>query len=452
LTIALIPVIVIFDIGKTNKKVLLFNEQYQLLAEETVQFEETIDEDRFPCEDVAALTRWMEQKFSELLFREDIDVKAVNFSAYGASFVYVDSKGKVIAPLYNYLKPFPDQLKQKFYDTYGKKSKISRETASPALGSLNSGMQLYRLKYEKPELFDKIAYAFHLPQYLSYVLADFPVSEITSIGCHTGLWNFRKNKYHSWVTKEKIDKLFPPIIPSSGTIPTNFQGTELQIGIGIHDSSAALIPYLSFFQEPFILISTGTWNISLNPFNHTELSDEELKQDCLCYLSFEGKPVKASRLFAGHEHEQEVKRLAEHFNKTADAYKDAEYNDSLVNAERDVHIPFSEIELNTFHNYNEAYHYLIWSIVEQQVKSTNLVLRGTNVKKIFVDGGFGKNKVFMKILANAYPDIEVYAATIAQASSLGAALAIHRSWNKNSLPANLVELKNYSNSKINHSV
>ncbi|MEI9908230.1 MAG: hypothetical protein WDO71_00265 [Bacteroidota bacterium] len=66
----------------------------------------------------------------------------------------------------------------------------------------------------------------------------------------------------------------------------------IAVGAGLHDSSAALIPYLSSFQEPFILLSTGTWCISLNPFNHSQLSDYELDKDCLCYLSYEGKPVK----------------------------------------------------------------------------------------------------------------------------------------------------------------
>ena len=58
----------------------------------------------------------------------------------------------------------------------------------------------------------------------------------------------------------------------------------------------------------------------------------------------------------------------------------------------------------------------------------------------------------MKLLANAYAGIEVYAATIAQASAFGAALAIHKSWNKHSLPANLVGLNYYPNSKLNYSI
>ena len=59
------------------------------------------------------------------------------------------------------------------------------------------------------------------------------------------------------------------------------------VGIGLHDSSAALIPYLMNFKEPFVLISTGTWCISLNPFNEAPLTKEELKSDCLSYMSYD---------------------------------------------------------------------------------------------------------------------------------------------------------------------
>src|SRR5215831_13993477 len=167
-----VPVIVIFDVGKTNKKVLLFNEQFELLLEECVHFDELVDEDGFPCEDISGLTKWIEQKFSEILFRRDVEVKAVNFSAYGASFVYIDQRGNIVAPLYNYLKPYPTNLSSQFYDRHGLENTIAKVTASPSLGSLNSGMQLYRLKYEQPALFERIAFALHLPQYLSYILAD----------------------------------------------------------------------------------------------------------------------------------------------------------------------------------------------------------------------------------------------------------------------------------------
>ncbi len=45
-------VIAIFDVGKTNKKLLLFDERYQLVYEEGKQLDEITDEEGFACEDV----------------------------------------------------------------------------------------------------------------------------------------------------------------------------------------------------------------------------------------------------------------------------------------------------------------------------------------------------------------------------------------------------------------
>ncbi|HTF31747.1 MAG TPA: FGGY family carbohydrate kinase, partial [Flavitalea sp.] len=179
----------IFDVGKTNKKLLLFDEHYHLVYENSMQLPETVDEDGFICEDIHALTDWVISGFEQLSALSGYQVAALNFSAYGASFVHITRSGDPCAPLYNYLKPYPSHLQQQFYNRYGGEEAFSRCTASPILGSLNSGMQLYRLKYEQPEIFSTIRYSLHLPQYLSYILSGKPATDITSLGCHTGLWN-----------------------------------------------------------------------------------------------------------------------------------------------------------------------------------------------------------------------------------------------------------------------
>lgn len=192
-----ISVIAIFDIGKTNKKLFLFDEGYRIVFERSARFEETSDEDGFPCEDVELLKHWLIDSLGEVSQLPQFDIKAVNFSAYGASLVYLDEQGNCIAPLYNYLKPYPEKLEQQFYNTYGGKENFSVQTASPALGSLNSGLQLYRLKHEKPGLFKRIKNALHLPQYLAYLLSGEKFSDLTSIGCHTALWDFTKKQVSS---------------------------------------------------------------------------------------------------------------------------------------------------------------------------------------------------------------------------------------------------------------
>ena len=452
----MIPVIAIFDVGKTNKKFFLFNQKYQIVLERTEQFAETTDEDGFACDDVMQLENWVQQTLADIFRLRKFEVKAINFSAYGASFVYVDEKGKPVAPLYNYLKIFPAALNEQFYGQYGDELTMATETASPVLGSLNSGLQLYRIKYQKPELFQQIKYALHLPQFLSYLVTKQPYSDITSIGCHTQLWDFDKNQYHRWVTAEDINQLLPPVFPCDEVIPFEQDGKMVLAGTGLHDSSAALIPYLTCFNEPFILISTGTWCITLNPFNNAPLTTEELQADCLCYMGYHGKPVKASRLFAGNEHEQQTRRLAKHFPVPVDYYKKIHFNLALVqrlqaappfrpeSTEGLQESVFRHRELSTYRSYEEAYHQLIIDIMAEQEIATSRVLQHTPVKRIFVDGGFSHNAIYMNLLAAAFPQLEVYAASVAQATAVGAALAIHPHWNEHPIPGDLIDLKFYS--------
>jgi sugar (pentulose or hexulose) kinase len=448
------PVIAIFDVGKTNKKLFLFDENYQIVYEKSARFIETVDEDGFPCENIESLRLSVFDSLSKVFRLKQFNIKAVNFSAYGASLVYVGEDGNPVGPLYNYLKPYPEKISHEFYLKYGGEEQFSLETASPVLGNLNSGLQLYRLKKEKPEIFNKVKFALHLPQYLSFLLSGKTCSDITSIGCHTGLWNFEKQQYHNWIEQEGITQKLAPIEPAGKVFDPLFPASSYKVGIGLHDSSAALIPYLVNFTEPFILISTGTWCISLNPFNQQPLTAAELNDDCLCYLQYEGKPVKASRVFSGFEHEQQVKRIASHFDTDIIKYRNVIFKPGIIESLRlknpgssssaaTKESAFGSRELTGFNDDEEAYHQLMIDLVHLQVNSTNLILKHTAVKRIFVDGGFSKNSVYMNLLAASYPGIEVFAASMAQSTALGAAIILHKTWNSKPLPSNLIGLNYY---------
>ena len=445
-----IAVIAIFDVGKTNKKIFLFDEKYNKVFEESTQLKETADEDGDVCEDLTMLTEWVKNTFKKIIRLPGFQIKAINFSAYGASFVHIMEEGQPLLPLYNYLKPFPPLLEDEFYAAYGGKIKIEKETASPASGNLNSGLQLYRIKKQQLSVFKNIRRCLHLPQYLSFLITNKEFSDITSIGCHTSLWNFENFSYHEWVIKEGIDKKLAPVEKGDKTVDVLYQDKIIIAGIGLHDSSAALIPYLINFIEPFILISTGTWCISLNPFNHTPLSEDELNNDCLCYMQYQGLPVKANRLFAGYEHENQVKKLALYFSKPADYYRQINYDEPIIKkltggiSILDDVKQYAALQPGSFSSYEEAYHQLMINIVEKQVTSTTAILKGTAVKRIFVDGGFSKNLIYMNLMAQAFPLLEVFAASMAQATAMGAALAIHHDWNTHPIPGDIIELKMYT--------
>ncbi len=439
-------VITIFDIGKTNKKLFLFDENYHIVFERSTRLDEVVDEDGYPCEDLESLQQFVVDSLNDIIGLKEYDIKAVNFSAYGASLVYIGNDGQPLTPLYNYLKPYPEELSKQFYANHGGEEHFSIETASPVLGSLNSGLQLYRFKQEKPEVFKHLKYALHLPQYLSFLLTGNCYSDLTSIGCHTATWDFSKNTYHNWIDSEGVISKLAPIVAADKISQVVFGNSPIKVGPGMHDSSAALIPYLLNFNEPFILISTGTWNISLNPFNQSPLTADELQQDCLCYLQYQGKPVKASRLFSGFDHEQQIKRIAEHFKQSIAKFSRIAFQPEIIKrlkVNQPQGLGFASRRLSDFKTAEEAYHQLLLDLIHLQVASTQLVLKGTSVKKIFVDGGFSKNEVFMNLLVTAFPQMEVYAASTAQASAVGAALVMHKEWNSKVIPNNIIELKHY---------
>ena len=238
----ILPVIAIYDIGKTNKKVFLFNEDYEIVYEKTTTLTEITDEDGDACEDVQALTTWVTTSFEEIQSLDAFEIVAVNVTAYGASLVHVDANGEPVAPLCNYLKPYPEDLQKAFYEKYGGVVKVSQHTASPVLGSLNSGMLLYSIMKTKPEIYSKIKYSMHLPQYISSRITKKICSEITSIGCHTMLWDFTKMEYHDWVYREGVAEKLAPIQSTDDIIEVDLQKGKAKAGIGLHDSSSALIP------------------------------------------------------------------------------------------------------------------------------------------------------------------------------------------------------------------
>ncbi len=432
------PVIAIFDIGKTNKKLRLFDREYRLREGYQFTLPETLDADGENCEDIGALSKWILENFREICCKKEYLVCAVNIAAYGATLVYLDEAGNVLAPVTSYFKKYPASLQEEVYSRYGGADRVALETASPVLGSLNAGMQLYRTKRENPLLYGKIKYALHLPQYLSFLLSGNSISEITSIGCHTQLWDFRKERYHKWVTGEGLDKKLAPLRSATQSSRILHRGMPLETGTGLHDSSAALIPYQTCWSDPFILISTGTWCISLNPFSRAPLTNSELQRDCLCYLNYMGNPVKASRLFAGGEHLLQTNRIATHFLCDADFYNEVRFNPELFpapgqpppsrSAIPDISV-FGKRSLSNFRSAGEAYHFLLWDLIQQQEIATRLIMEDSRQPRIYVDGGFSTNQVFMQLLANCFPECRVYAASLPNATALGAALVLHGAWN-----------------------
>lgn len=420
----------IFDIGKTNKKLFLFDQKGQIQWSTTTHFPTIEDEDGFPSDDLHAIETWVKTTIQQLAGDPKWDIQRINFSAYGASLVYLDKNGKRLPLFINYLKPYPEQISDSFFGKYGPTLKFCRESASPYLGMLNSGLQIYWLKYAKPQWFEKIRYVLHFPQYLSYLFTQTPLAEYTSIGCHTGMWDYESQDYHRWIDEEGIRPLLPPLKASNTTREVGFGSGTVQVGTGLHDTSASLIPYLASEKEPFLLLSTGTWAVCVNPFSTSILSEEDLQNDCLNFLGIEGQQVRAARLFLGREHEIQVNRLSEHYGVEVEKFMRLDWNEEdYAKSKSAGRFPFTLEHLNAESSTNSpsqapsswihAYYQLMDILVPLQVAAVYRSAGGQNIRRLIIEGGFIHNKIYFHLLRRSLPDWEVSISTIRGGSARG---------------------------------
>jgi sugar (pentulose or hexulose) kinase len=433
----MIKVTAVFDIGKTNKKLLLFNEDFRVVFQHEEQFPTIRDEDDFECDDIARIEAWIETAINQIVSGKEYELQAVNFSTYGASLAHIGADGKLVTPIYNYLKPMPEGVVEPIYACYGGVDEFSRCTSSPALGMLNSGLQILWLKNCKPDLYKKVKHSLHFPQYLSFCLTGKITSEHTSIGCHTALWNFDNMSYHPWLSGENIS--LPVPMPNSTVYPVTLAGKKINVGIGIHDSSASLAPYLLGSDQQFILISTGTWCISMNPYNYEPLTDQQLQNDCLCYMSVLGKPVKSSRLFMGHIHEVNVNKMATHFDVPCDHFKAVKMDEFLIeklNFIRNCQKVFfkngipadfidQDADYTKFESFEEAYHQFMIDLTAINLECIEMIIgKDDHTKNIYISGGFARNEIYVKLITSAFPEKKIFTSVVDNSSALGAALVI----------------------------
>ena len=428
----------VFDIGKTNQKYFVFDSDHNILRREKVSFAKIEDEDGHKAENIPSIVSWMKESFNNLLKSDDFDIEKVSFSGFGATLVHLDDKGEVVTPVYDYHKTVDTDTFTQFYKDYGPETVFASQTGSKNLNLLNSGKQLYWLKYKRPSLFKKIRFSLHLPQYLSYVFTGEMFTEYTSIGCHTDLWDYEKKEYHHWVKVEGIDRLFPPIVQTQKTIIKNVEGRKITFGVGIHDSSSALLTYLLEGKESFVLLSTGTWCINFNPFSDDSLFDEkQIDEGATAYMKIDGSPVKTSRLFLGEEHRLKVQKLVAHFGAPEFYHRQLKFDKTTYEEQVQKSVCYfhwqfidnddsPDNDILDFPNFEVGYHQLMHELIGV-LKNKIQVICEKMPEKIFVDGGFSDNNIFVELLKLQFPNQKIKAKPASYACALGAALLIEKS-------------------------
>jgi sugar (pentulose or hexulose) kinase len=447
--------IAVFDVGKTNKKLLIYDRDLRILDSNYIQLEA----EKRGAESHERFTEtgeWLLNNLSEMAKRHII--KAVSISAHGATFVCLDEEGKSVLPVFSYDMDPGNALHEKFAAEFGDPLVLQRKNATPdmpGLGCMAKG--LFYIKEQYPEEYARTKYILNLPQYYGYLLTGKMGMELTYIGSHTNLWEFEKSTWSGVMEKLGVRDKFPGEIRNPWDIlgiisPEVARRTSLPddtiVTVGIHDSNAALLPYIITVREPFMLLSTGTVCVAMHPTADTAFRDDELGKVIYYNLSAFGTPVKTSIFLAGLEFDVYMGMLKErHIQKKFPPFDRALVEDILARRsefilpsivpfgmfpdskariiEGENVYPFGDVATGKipgfFDNFERSYVILTLSIALQ----TRVALERTGLKKgmsVFIEGGFSHNEFFTNLIASLCPTAQCFITDLNEASGFGAAL------------------------------
>ena len=186
------------------------------------------------------------------------------------------------------------------------------ETFSPNLpAGLNLGRQIYWQQKHFPEKFNNAEALLMYPQYWTWRLTGKLTSEVSSIGCHTDLWDPIKKNFSSLVDNENWSRLFPPFTKAWDVLDNisdeiaDITGLDksCKVHTGVHDSNASYLRFLlAKRNDNFCIVSTGTWVICMS--NHKSLKSLNSSKDMLVNVNVEGSPVPCIRFMGGREYER----------------------------------------------------------------------------------------------------------------------------------------------------
>ena len=287
---------IVLDIGKTNVKLTFVDSS----KNKTIKFFKTKQKNIYrhgiKILNSNSIFEWAIKKITYIERKHELDKFVC--TAHGTSIALISYDDKELLACTDYEYKF-DNL----FNDYKKIAPKFNESFSPFLeNGLNIGQQIYYLYKRKQKLIKETKYILNYPQYIVWKLTSSFSSEISYVGCHTHLWDFKRNKLSSFVKKIKLEKKFPKIRKAWDTIGQRKIGeSNLKIINGIHDSNASYLYFKNSDIKNFTLVSTGTWYIIFN--QKTPLKNLNPSLDMLANIDVFGKPVPTMRFMGGREYD-----------------------------------------------------------------------------------------------------------------------------------------------------
>jgi sugar (pentulose or hexulose) kinase len=300
----------VLDIGKTHIKLLFVSGCEQVAS---FSCKNAPIAGQYSQADVDSIWDWIAETLKSCTYTKEVEGFVV--TTHGATAALIDSNATdrskaLVLPILDYEYQGIDECAERYKDERPDFS----ESFSPYLpAGLNLAKQFYWLEEKYPEQFGKATSILLYPQYWAWRLGAEPSCEVTSLGCHTDLWQPKERQFSSLADKKSWSKLFSPMknawdcigqVSDEVSKQTSLS-TSCKIYCGIHDSNASFLRYLninSSSSEQFTVISTGTWTILMQ--SGGSVSNLHNKTDTLANVDINSNPVSCARFMGGREYER----------------------------------------------------------------------------------------------------------------------------------------------------
>jgi len=296
--------IAVIDIGKTNAKLVLVDRETLSEIAVITRPNTVRPGPPWPHFDVDGHWAFLLDGLRDFHAAHGID--AISVTTHGACAALLDEDGALAAPILDYEHAGPEDTAA----AYDAIRPPFAETGSPKLaGGLNIGAQLFWQFQQDPDLKGRTHQIVTYPQFWGARLTGVTATDVTSLGCHTDLWNPSAGTFSSLVGTldiadvlalvRKPSDMLGPILPEIAAHTGLPAGTPVYCGI--HDSNASLLPYVLAETAPFSVVSTGTWVIAMSIGGTQMALDPDL--DTLINVTALGTPAPSARFMGGREHD-----------------------------------------------------------------------------------------------------------------------------------------------------
>ena len=296
--------IAVIDIGKTNAKLALVDRAAMVELAVLTRPNRVLPGPPYPHFDTEG--HWAFILAGLAQFQASHGVDGISITTHGACAALLKADGSLAAPVLDYEHDGPAETAAE----YDRLRPDFAATGSPQLAmGLNLGAQLHWLLSRNPGLRDRVQHVVTWPQYWGYRLTGQMACDLSSLGCHTDLWEPAAGQFSSLVAalrlQGKIAESRRPDAVLGVLLPAIAQATGLSPGTpvvcGIHDSNASLLPHLLTQSAPFAVVSTGTWVVCMAVGGAAPILDAA--RDVLINVAADGRPVPSARFMGGREYE-----------------------------------------------------------------------------------------------------------------------------------------------------